>query len=87
MSDVEECKHKETRYLYLDHQDSNAEVGHNCDMMVCVECGSTKEECVDSTQLCGDCGATMEECVEQGECGGWSHERIKRCICIKCKKE
>jgi len=44
---MKECKHKETRYLYLDHQDSNAEVGHDCDMIVCSDCGLTIKECLE----------------------------------------
>ncbi len=45
MSDVE-CKHEETRYLYGDHIESNKTVGHDCDMIICCDCGETIEECI-----------------------------------------
>ena len=69
-----ECKHKETRYLYSDHAESRKSVAHDCDMMVCVECGVTTADCLDSTELCDECQLTREDCGEEGECEG-THDR------------
>ena len=43
--DIEECKHKETRFLYSDYTESNKAVAHDCDMVICCDCGETVMEC------------------------------------------
>ena len=39
--DQQECEHQHIRFLYLDHAESNKAVGHDCDMVICCDCGAT----------------------------------------------
>ena len=43
--DEQECKHYKPRYLYSDYAESNNAVDHDCDMVICCDCGATIEKC------------------------------------------
>jgi len=47
--DIQECKHKETRYLYENHGESNKAVGHDCGMIICCDCGEATVNCREET--------------------------------------